>query len=304
MAILSIGTTQVDDSTPAIVAAQALGYLKANTVMARLVARDWDNEVAEYGSSINIPYGGTLTANPKSAATEITLNRAADNAYTCTLNQHYEVSFLLEDIAKALARPDWFNTYAAQAVAVLAEKVDASITALYSGFSQTIDATGGLAARHILDARRLLNSAKAPMGNRYLVLHEDAEYEALNIEKIVNRDYAEALGRMAADSLVGRFGGFDIFLDQQIVATGGQCKNMAFHKNAICLVTRPLPQAPAGMGVVQSVMDEDGLGLRVTMSYDHDYLGAKFTVDMLWGVAELRDNHGVAISTDEDPVIS
>jgi hypothetical protein len=40
------------------------------------------------------------------------------------------------------------------------------------------------------------------------------------------------------------------------------------------------------------------------MSYDHDYLGAKFTVDMLWGVAELRDNHGVAISTEENPEIS
>jgi len=37
----------------------------------------------------------------------------------------------------------------------------------------------------------------------------------------------------------------------------------------------------------------------VTMSYDHDYLGAKFTLDTLYGVAEMRDSHGVAVSTDE-----
>ena len=304
MAILSIGTTQVDDSIATIVAAQALGYLKANTVFTRLVNRDWDDEVAQHGQTINIPYGGTLTANKKSAGTAITLNQAADNKYTVTLNQHYEVSFVLEDIAKALARPDWFNVYGAQSVAVLAEKVDASIAALYSGFSQTIDATAGLSATHFLNARRYLNAAKAPMNNRYAVLHEDAEYEALNIEKITNRDYAESLGRMTADSIVGRFAGFDIVLNQQIVATGGQCKNMFFQRDAIVLATRSLPQAPAGMGVVQSVMDEDGLGIRVTMSYDHDYLGAKFTVDILWGVAEMRDNHGVCVSTDEDPVIS
>lgn len=304
MAILSIGTTQVDDSIATIVAAQALGYLKANTVFSRLVARDWDNDVAEYGQTINIPYGGTLTANQKVAATAITLNQAADGKYTVKLDQHYEVSFLLEDIAKALARPDWFNTYAAQAVAVLAEKVDASIAALYPGFSQTINATAGLKAQDFLQARRYLNAAKAPMTDRFAVLNEDAEYEALNIEKITNRDYTDSLGRMAADSIVGRFGGFDILLDQQIVTTGGQCKNMFFQKNALVLASRPLPAAPAGMGVVQSVMDEDGLGLRVTMSYDHDFLGAKFTVDLLWGVGELRDNHGVTVSTDEDPVIS
>ena len=304
MTINSIGVTQVNDSIPAIVAAQALGYLKANTVMARLVARDWDNEVSEYGQIIYIPYGGTLTEHAKAAGTAVTLNQPADGKYTVTLNQHREVSFILEDIAKALARPDWFNAYAAQAVAVLAEKIDADITALYSSFSQTVDATGGMAYRHILGCRRQLNHAKAPLADRFLVMHEDAEYEALNLEKITNKDYSESLGSLAAGSIAGRTGGFLTFLDQQIVATGGQCKNMAFQRNAIALATRPLPAAPAGMGVVQSVKDEDGLGLRVTMSYNPDYLGAQFTVDILYGVAALRLDHCVVMSTEEDPEIS
>jgi hypothetical protein len=299
MAILSIGTSQLGDSIPTIVAAQALGYLKANTVMSRLVARNWDSDVAQYGQSIYIPYGGTLTANSKSAATAITLNQADDSKYTVTLNQHYEVSFLIEDIGKALARPDWLNTYTVQAVKVLAEKIDDTLTDLYSGFSQTIDATSGLGEDDFRNARRYLNSARAPMGERFAVLHEDAEYEALGIERLVNRDFAETLGRMAADSYVNRFAGFDIFLDQQVEVSSSECKNMFFHRDAMVLASRPLPPAPAGAGVIQTVMDEDGLGLRVTMSYDHDYLGTKVTVDCLWGVAELRDNHGVIVSTTE-----
>jgi len=299
MTISSITTSQVGDSIPVIVAAQALGYLKANTVMSRLVARNWDNEVANFGQSIYIPYGGSLTANQKVAATAITLNQADDAKYTVTLNQHYEVSFLIEDIAKAIARPDWLATYTDQAVKVLAEKIDDSLTDLYSGFSQTIDATTGLGEDDFRNARRYLNSAKAPMSQRVAVLHEDAEFEALGIERLVNRDFAESLGRMAADSYVSRFAGFDIFLDQQIEVSSSECKNMFFHRDAIVLASRPLPAAPAGAGVLQTVMDEDGLGLRVTMSYDHDNLGMKVTVDCLWGVAEMRDNHGVVVSTSE-----
>jgi len=299
MAIDSIGTSQVGDTAPTVVAAEALGYLKANTVMARLVARDWDNEVAEFGQTISIPYGGSLSANDKQAGTAITLNQADDSVYQVTLNKHKEVSFLLEDIAKAIARPDWFSIYAEQAMAVMAEQIDDDLTDLYSGFTQTIDATTALGEDDFRNARRYLNSAKAPFANRFAVLHEDAEYEALGIERLVNRDYAESLGKAAADSFVNRFAGFDIFIDQQIEVSSSECKNMFFHKNAMVLASRPLALAPEDMGVAQAVMAEDGIGLRVTMSYDHDYLGWKFTIDCLYGVAELRDNHGVVVSTSE-----
>jgi len=295
----NITTSQVSDSTPTLIAAQALGYLKANTVLANLVNRDYENEVAQYGNVVKIPYGGALSVNDKSAGTVVTLQQPDDAVYTLTLNKHKEVSFIVEDLAKAFARPDWFAVYAADAMGVMAEQIDGDIAALYSGFSQTIDATAGLSEANFRNARRLLNAAKAPLGQRYAVLGEDAEYELLGIEKVTNRDYAETLGQKTADALTGRFAGFDIVLDQKIVNTGGQVKNMFFQRNAIVMANRPLPVAPAGMGVVQRVMNENGIALRVTMSYSHDYLGAKFTLDTLYGVAELRDNHGIAVSTTD-----
>jgi hypothetical protein len=295
----NITTTQVGDSIPTIIAAQALGYLKANTVLARLVNRDYENEVAQFGNVVKIPYGGSLSVNDKAADTVITLQTPNDSVYTLTLNKHKEVSFVIEDLAKAFARPDWFSVYAADAMAVMAEQIDSDIAALYSGFSQTIDATAGLSETTFREARRVLNSAKAPLEQRFAVLHEDAEYEMLGLEKATNRDYAESLGSKAAGAFTGRFMGFDVFLDQKITTSGGQCKNLFFHRNAIVMANRPLPVAPAGMGAIQRVMNEDGIALRVTMSYDHDYLGAKFTLDTLYGVAEMRDSHGVAVSTDE-----
>lgn len=66
------------------------------------------------------------------------------------------------------------------------------------------------------------------------------------------------------------------------------------------LATRPLPNDAVRFGGAKQVsMSEDGMGLRVTASYDTDYLGPKVTIDVLYGVGELRDNHGVVVSTAE-----
>lgn len=295
----TIGVGEFDNTIATIIAAQALGYLKANTVMARLVARDWDNDVATHGQVISIPYGGSLSVNDKADDATVTKQVVEDAVYQVTLNKHKEITFIIEDIARALARPDWLMRYMQDGLMVMAEQIDSDLTALYSGFSQTIDASSGLGEDDFRGARRLLNAAKAPLGQRYAVLHEDAEYEALGIERIVNRDYAESLGRMAADAFTGRFGGFDIFMDQKI-AVSTTCKNLFFQRNAMVLATRPLPNDAARFGgATQVVMNEDGMGLRVTMSYDTDYLGPKVTIDVLYGVAELRDNHGVVVSTAE-----
>lgn len=294
----NITTTQVDDALATIIAAEALGYLKANTVLARLVARDWDSAVAAYGQTVKIPFTGSLSVNDKSANTVVTLQTPADTSISVTLNKHKEVSFLIEDIARFLARPDYLNAYIADGLAVLAEQIDGDIASLYSGLSQTIDASAGLSEANFRNARRLLNAAKAPMSQRYAVLGEDAEYEMLGIERAVNRDYAETLGQAAASSFVGRFMGFEVFMDQKI-AVSTTVKNLFIHRNAFVLVTRPLAAAPDGMGVVQKIMDEDGIGVRVTLSYSPNHLGVQVTIDVLYGVAELRDSHGVVVSTTD-----
>lgn len=294
----NITTTQLA-TIATIIAARVLGYLKANTVMARLVRRDWDNEVATYGQVIKIQYPGTLSANDKAQGSTVTLQQPSAGEYTVTLNKHKEVSFLIEDFARALARPDWLNTYIDVGVAVLAEQIDGDLTALYSGLSQSINALAGLGEDDFREARRLLNAAKAPLAERFAVLHEDAEYEMLGLEKVTNRDYAETLGSKAAASMVGRFMGFDSFLDQKIAVAAGEVKNLFFHRDAFVLATRPLPPAPEGGGVAQVTMDEDGVGLRVTLSYSADYLGVQATIDVLYGVAELRDTHGIVVRTTE-----
>lgn len=297
----NITLTEVGDSLATIIAAQALGYLKSNTVLTRLIARNWDSEIATYGQTVKIPFTGALSVNDKAANTVVTLQNPNDTPVSVTLNKHKEVSFLIEDTAKAMARPDYLMAYIQDGVKVIAEQIDSDIAALYAGFSQTIDATSGLAEDDFREARRQLNAAKAPLTDRFAVLHEDAEYALLAIEKFVNRDYAELNGAPQGllNAYTGRFMGFQVFVDQNIPVATAVCKNLFFQRNAMVMATRPLPLAPAGTGVAQQVMSEDGIGLRVTLSYSPNHLGMQATIDVLYGVAELRDNHGVVVSTTE-----
>src|SRR4051794_22284542 len=96
----NISISDVDDSIPTLVAAEALGALYANTVIANVVNRDYENSFAQAGQSINIPFLGSLTANDKAVDTDITLNAPTDTKVTLTLDKHVEVSFVVEDTAR------------------------------------------------------------------------------------------------------------------------------------------------------------------------------------------------------------
>lgn len=295
----NITTTEVASAIPAIVAANALKTLKANTVMTQLVNRDYDPELAQYGQTVNVQKRGSLSVNDKAANTNITLQTPSSSAIPVTLNKHKEVSFAAEDLAIMFSRPDLVKGYGEDAGIAIAEQIDADLTALYAGLSQTIDATAGLAEDDFREANRLLNSAKAPTSNRYAVLHEDAYKEAEGIEKLINRDYqGDAAAEAVRNGYLGYLSSFQVLMDQKIQVATAQCKNLFFQKDALTLVTRPMRQSKR-RNVEQSTMMMDNISLRVTLSYDHDMLAEKMTVDVLYGVAELRDDHGVAVSTTE-----
>lgn len=65
--------------------------------------------------------------------------------------------------------------------------------------------------------------------------------------------------------------------------------NLAFHRDAVALVSRPLAEVPSGTGARSVVASYDGLSMRVTMQYDSKAQGMRVTFDLLCGVAVLDD---------------
>lgn len=77
------------------------------------------------------------------------------------------------------------------------------------------------------------------------------------------------------------------------VATAAQT-NVAFHKNAIILATRPLvTPASAGVEVAYANDAQSGLSVRVQMQVKPEYRGIYVAYDILYGMATLRGSQGV-----------
>jgi hypothetical protein len=106
-------------------------------------------------------------------------------------------------------------------------------------------------------------------------------------------------------SAIGGTDGTTVMLDRPTVssladnAVLGRGPNgeygFAFHRNAIAFVTRPLSTPRAGTGALSSVASYNGLGLRVTITYDGKAQGHRVTLDMLAGVKELDPSLGVPV---------
>ena len=88
-----------------------------------------------------------------------------------------------------------------------------------------------------------------------------------------------------------------VYLDRPLattVASGADCfpgpygaLNLAFHRDAIALVTRPLALPDTRMGVMAAVVPHNGIGMRVLMQYDINAGGTIVNCDILGGVAVL-----------------
>jgi len=80
----------------------------------------------------------------------------------------------------------------------------------------------------------------------------------------------------------------DIADDTDVTITGNHTANIAFHKNAFALVSRPLA-LPRGLSSEQkAIVNYDGFGLRVIYDYNSQYKKDVISIDMLCGVKTLN----------------
>lgn len=294
-------TLTVHDAT--IIANQALDVLQANLFLAKRIRRDYEAEVATYGKVVQIPKFGTLSANDKVAGSSRTNQDVTSTSVSVTLNKHKEATFTIDDVEKAFSRNDLLQGYVNSGMTAILEAVEADIFALYSGLS----VSEGTAGTDITDTllrtlRKDLVDAKAPKDANWTLAVATKDYSAmLGIDRFTEADKIGEKG-VIADGALGKAYNFNVFESQIAPETGAAPVNthgLAFHKDFAALVVRDLPSIPEGLGSVSAVVAdaESGLSVRVRMNYDADTGGVAVTVEILYGVAEIRDELGIHLLT-------
>jgi hypothetical protein len=242
----------------------------------------------------NIAEGGTVQPqNPNLGNAQI------------VLNTHAEATFQIPDVTKVLAVPDLLKLYMQPAVVALAERIESDLLGLYSQFTSNapVGLPGMAVTEAVVDqAETSLFQAMVPASaGKYLVV-DPVTYSALRQIPRFSEYYSagEAGLRALVDGAVGKLKDFFIFRSQLVPKTGSgpvTTHNVAFARDAMGLVIRRLPQPLPGTGAVAEYAELGNFGLRVVMSYQPNTLAQQFTVDVLYGVAVLRNSFGVQVQS-------
>ena len=304
---MALGSNQVTTSVannfiPELWSDEVIGAYKSNLVVANLVNKL--SHKGKKGDTIYIPVPARGAASAKAANTQVTLSAATNTAVTVSINKHYEYSKLIEDIAEVQSLASMRKFYTDDAGYALAKQVDTDLVTLWEGFqagtvggSTTaawekayIGSTGAdfytgnsSNAADITDAgiRALilkLDDADVPMDNRAMVVPPIAANDLLGINRFTEQQFV-GNGDAIRTGKIGMIYGVDIYISSNCptTTTGATATDRVgclFHKDALCLAEQ--------------------VGVRSQTQYKQEYLGDLFTSDTIYGVAELRDDAGVA----------
>ena len=283
---------------------EVIGAYKSNLVLANLVTKM--SHKGKKGDTIHIPKPTRGSASEKAANTQVTLSAATNTVVDISITSHYEYSKLIEDIAEVQALASMRKFYTDDAGYALASQVDDDLfviaeglqggtvggsgTALWEtaviGGDGTTDYVGGTSnATDITDAgiRGMilkLDNADVPMDNRSLVLPPIASNDLLGINRFTEQQFI-GTGDAIKTGKIGQIYGVDVYVTNNCPTisptSGGDDRiGLLLHKDALVFAEQ--------------------LGVRTQTQYKQEYLGDLFTADTIYGVAELRNDAGVAFA--------
>ncbi len=300
---MALGSNQVTTSVannfiPELWSEEVIGAYKSNLVVANLVTKL--SHKGKKGDTIYIPVPARGSASAKAANTQVTLSAATNTKVTVSIDKHYEYSKLIEDIAEVQALASMRKFYTDDAGYALAKQVDTDLFALIEGLQGgTVGGTGASAyenaviggngstaytgnstnASDITDAgiRRMLltlDDADVPMDNRVMVVPPICANDMLGINRFTEQQFIGS-GDAIKTGKIGQIYGVDIFISSNCPTPAGTDRaGVLMHKDALVLAEQ--------------------VGVRSQTQYKQEYLGDLFTSDTIYGVAELRNDAGVA----------
>jgi len=284
----------LDVMIPSIWGERINDFFKSYVVLADFFT-DRSEDLVGGGNVVHTPNLTEMSANEKSNATAVTLNSPTETKVDLTVNQWYEVSFMIEDEEAATVKQSYMlqERYAKNAAYTIAQKLETAIAALFSGFSTTVGAsTTNVADSEIRAAIATLETAGVPLytGEVAFIMHPNTVWRQVQaLDKFslaINSPVQDPVAKEPRAYLYG----LPIIVSQNVPVVSGSAGryNVLAHKDAIHFATASLGLSSKG-GMVGSA------GIRVQSNYMPEYLGTLTTADILYGVIENRDDAAVGL---------
>jgi len=289
---------------PTIIAQKCLQRFPSYLNLAKTIAKDSDFETATFGKVIQVAKTGAVVANDKTAGNVFTLQNPTGTNISVTLNQHKEVTLVIDDVTKVLENQDTQMKYANDGAIALAEAVETTIAALHPSVTSTVTWNRSSAATidaSMLSIRKYFTDQKVPkLEQRYFYCDATVYNDLLGTDKFSRYD-ARGTGEQITTGSVIRAYGMEVWESQMIPVTGSPVAyhNLAYTKDAFIMASRPLPRPITGTGTLSAVINDptSSVSLRTLFSYDAALGAHKLTLDLLYGVSVLDQRRVVEVES-------
>ena len=163
---------------------------------------------------------------------------------------------------------------------VLDLAVDDALAALIDAFTQTVGTlAAALSYADLLESTQLLDDANAPQENRVVVISPAEKANVMQLDHFINNDYdglrSGGMNFKPGDRLpIGTWMGMPIYVTTNVDGSNAAGHdNVMMHHEALALVQQMMPMFHT--------------------QYDIDYFCDKVAAEQVYGVKEMRDDHGV-----------
>lgn len=201
--------------TPTIIAKEGLRLLKNSLMMARLVHTDYAKEFTKVGSTISIrkPVKFVVTDGATRSNQDV-----MEGTVPLAIDSQKHVSWNFTSNELTLTVDQYSERYIKPAMAALAQKVENSLTGLYSSVPMWVG-TAGTTASTFLElgaARQKLVEHAAPMGEKLNAMLNPAA--ALKIANDLKTLQTDSKTLTALEQVrIGKYAGFETYENQSIV---------------------------------------------------------------------------------------
>lgn len=199
--------------TPTIIAKEALMMLLNNMVMGANVHRQYKNEFAKVGTSINIRKPNKFRATKAQARSNTNL---AESNTSLTVATQAHVSWAFSSTELTMTVEDYSKRYIAPAAAALANQIDYDLTGLYVDVYNSVGTPGTTPGtfRALADAAQRLDEEAAPQDRRVGVFNPAAHW---SLADGLKGTFAQNVAKdIITRGFLGKIGNIDLYMDQNI----------------------------------------------------------------------------------------
>lgn len=291
-------TTQAN-FIPELWSDQVRAAFKARIVMAGIVKQM--PMTGKKGDTINVPAPGRGSVTAKAAGTAVTIQNDTAANVAIVINQHFEYSRLLEDIAAMQELASSQEFYTDDCGYALSKNIDTNLhnlgkslgdgggSSFVNSASYYVDASSGLTAYAVdtvttsdllTDAgfRALIvkqDDADVPFDKRYFVIPPSARSTMMGIDRYVSSDFVN--GRGVDNGKIGNIYGIDIMVSTNCPVTETASENSAGGELKAAML---LHESSLVLSMQQDV--------RVQTQYKQEWLADLLTGDVLYGSVAYR----------------